>query len=435
MKQELRKIIKDISQNKFSVKKFVPGKTLIPVSGTVSGSQELINGVEAVLDRWWTEGRWAAKFEKKFSEFLGVKYVSLVNSGSSANLVALSALTSPVFGKRALKPGDEVITAACGFPTTVNPILQNRLKVVLVDSDPLTKNPSLRDIKAALSKKTRAIMLAHTLGSPLELAGILDLVKQHNLWFIEDCCDALGGLYAGKKLGTFGHIATFSFYPAHQITMGEGGAAVTNNPLMHQAIRQFRDWGRDCWCDTGHDDTCRRRFAWKLGDLPYGYDHKYIYSRVGYNLKLTDMQAAVGVAQLKKLSRFVAVRRKNFSKLFGSLKLLKAEKYFVLPEAGIESEPSWFGFPLVVRPTAPFTKLDLVKYLEQHKIATRSIFAGNILRHPAYIGRKDIRVSGKLISADYIMNNGFWIGVYPGITKEMMEYVVEVLAEFVQKLD
>lgn len=410
--------------------KFVPGQTPVPVSGKVFDRRELINGVDAVLDGWWTEGRWAEKFEKEFSKYLDIKYVSLVNSGSSANLVALSALTSPVFGERTLKPGDEVITAACGFPTTVNPILQNRLVAVLADNDPVSKNVTTANIQKAITSKTRAVMLAHTLGNPLPLADLLGLVKKYNLWFIEDCCDGLGGIYHEKKLGTFGAIATFSFYPAHQITMGEGGAIVTSNPLIHQAIRQFRDWGRDCWCDTGHDDTCRRRFAWKMGDLPYGYDHKYIYSRVGYNLKLTDMQAAIGVAQLTKLSRFVAARRRNYRRLRNGLVRLGGEKFFVLPEPEPESEPAWFGFPLVVREDAPFTKLALIKFLESQKIATRSIFAGNLIRHPAYQGRKDIKVAGVLAGADLLTNNGFWIGVYPGLTGEMLDFVTGKFADF-----
>lgn len=411
-------------------KKFIPGTTYIPVSGKVFDEDELIYGVEAVLDGWWTEGRFAAEFEKEFAKLLGVRYVSLVNSGSSANLIALTALTSSVFGKRALQPGDEVITTATGFPTTVNPIIQNRLIPVFIDNDLGTKNATVDGIKKAISKKTRAIMIAHTLGNPLPLDGIMELVKKHNLWFIEDCCDALGSIYQEKFVGGFGHVATYSFYPAHQITMGEGGAIVTSNPLIHKAIRQFRDWGRDCWCDTGQDNTCRRRFEWKLGDLPYGYDHKYIYSQIGYNVKLTDMQAAIGLAQLKKLPMFVKKRRENFQTLLQGLERYK--KYFLFTETEKDANPCWFGFMIVIRDGAPFTKLDLVKYLEDKKIATRSLFAGNLLKHPAYLGRKDIRVVGTLTNSDKIMNDGIWIGVYPGITEEMLKYVLQTFDAFMK---
>lgn len=416
-------------RNRFFKKVFVPGVSSVPVSGKVFDEKELINGVEAVLDGWWTEGRFAQAFEKAFREYLGLRYTTLVNSGSSANLVALSALTSKVFGTRALKPGDEVITVATGFPTTINPALQNRLHVVLLDNDLVTKNVNPKDLVQAISPKTKVIMMAHTLGNLMPLPAIMKLVEKHNLWFIEDCCDALGGEFNGKLAGTFGHIATFSFYPAHQITMGEGGAVVTSDSKIHRAIRQFRDWGRDCWCDTGHDDTCRMRFRWKLGDLPYGYDHKYIYSQVGYNLKLTDMQAAIGLAQLKKLPKFIKARRKNFSYLYQCFKTLI--QYFILPEALPGANPSWFGFPIVVKKTAPFTKLDLVQYLESKKIVTRSIFAGNLMRHPAYMNRTDIRTVGKLKNADTLMNDAFWVGVYPGITKPMINYIVRSIEEFV----
>ncbi len=420
--------IKEYYRASVKTSTFVPGVTLVPVSGKVFDEEELIHGVEAVLDGWWTEGRFALEFEKQFREYLGVRYISLVNSGSSANLIALSSLTSSVFGKRALKPGDEVITTATAFPTTVNPIIQNRLIPVFIDNDLGTKNATVDGIRRAITKKTRAIMIAHTLGNPLPLDGIMELVKKHDLWFIEDCCDALGSMYNGKLVSNFGHVATFSFYPAHQITMGEGGAVVTSNPLIHKAIRQFRDWGRDCWCDTGQDNTCRRRFEWRLGDLPYGYDHKYIYSQIGYNVKLTDMQAAIGLAQLKKLPRFIEKRKENYQQLLQGLK--KYGKYFLFSEIKKEADPCWFGFMIVVRDGAPFTKLDLVKYLEDKKIATRSLFAGNLLKHPAYLDRKDIRVVGNLTSSDKIMNDGFWIGVYPGITKEMLGYVLKTFDAF-----
>ena len=378
-----------------------------------------------------TKGELTLRFEGAWSRKLGRRYSVFCNSGSSANLIALSALTSSVFGKRALKPGDEVITTAMGFPTTVNPIIQNRLTPVFIDNDLGTKNATVDGIRRAITKKTRAIMMAHTLGNPLPLDGIMELVRKHDLWFIEDCCDALGSTYKGTPVSNFGHVATFSFYPAHQITMGEGGAVVTNNPLIHKAIRQFRDWGRDCWCDTGQDNTCRRRFEWKLGDLPYGYDHKYIYSQIGYNLKLTDMQAAIGFAQLKKLPQFIAKRKENYQRLLDGLK--KYEQYFLFSETEKEADPCWFGFMIVVRDGAPFTRLDLVTYLEEHKIATRSLFAGNLLKHPAYLGRKDIRAVGSLTNSDKIMNDGFWIGVYPGITEEMIAYVLAMMDAFIQK--
>jgi len=412
----------------FIKKNFVPGATPVPVSGKVFDEKELVNGIEAVLDGWWTEGRFATDFEREFSNYLGVKYVSLVNSGSSANLVALSALTSSIFGDKSLKPGDEVITVATGFPTTINPIFQNGCRAVLLDNDLVTKNVNPHDLKKAITKKTKAIMMAHTLGNLMPIDEILALVKKYNCWFIEDCCDALGSEYHGKLAGTFGHIATFSFYPAHQITMGEGGAVVTSNPLIHRAIRQFRDWGRDCWCDTGHDDTCRRRFGWKMGELPFGYDHKYIYSQIGYNLKLTDMQAAIGLAQFKKLPGFIKKRRKNFQVLHKFFTQYK--KYFILPESLPRANPSWFGFPVVVADGAPFTRLELVTYLEDHKIATRSIFGGNLTRHPAYLHRKDIRIVGKLVHSDKLMNDGFWIGVYPGITSAMRQYIIRTVENF-----
>lgn len=411
---------------------FIPGTTYIPASGKVFDHQEIDNAIKVAKDGWWTEGEFAKKFEKEFGHYLNVKYVSLTNSGSSANLLALSALTSSVFGKKALKPGDEVITVATGFPTTVNPIIQNRCIPVFIDVDIGTKNATVAAIKKAISKKTRAIMMAHTLGNPLPMDGIMDLVKKYDLWFIEDCCDALGSKFKKKLVGNFGHVATFSFYPAHQITMGEGGAVVTNNPFIHRAIRQFRDWGRDCWCDTGKDNTCGKRFKWQLGRLPYGYDHKYTYSQIGYNLKLTDFQAAIGVAQLARLPRFIKKRKENFQKLYAFFQ--KYTKYFILPAWDLrETDPCWFGFMLVVRKNAPFTKLQLVEHLEDHKIGTRALFGGNLLMHPAYVDRKDIRVMGTLKNSDTIMNNGFWIGVYPGITAEMIDYIKTSITQFIQE--
>ncbi|HSX40819.1 MAG TPA: lipopolysaccharide biosynthesis protein RfbH [Candidatus Saccharimonadales bacterium] len=427
MNTQLSKQIKAYYKKNFPKKTFIPGVSPVPVSGKVFDEKELISGVSAVLEGWWTEGRFAQEFEKAFAKLLGVRYVSLTNSGSSANLIAFSALTSKRLGERAIKKGDEVITAACGFPATVNPIIMSGCIPVFVDIDLKTKNVKLSEIKKALTKKTKAIMIAHTLGNPFAVSEIADFAKKHNLWLIEDCCDALYAQYDSKFVGTFGDIATFSFYPAHQITMGEGGAAITNNPLLHIAVRQFRDWGRDCWCDTGKDNTCGKRFGWKLGDLPLGYDHKYTYSQIGYNLKLTDMQAALGLAQLEKLPEFVKARRKNFSSLYSFFK--QHEKYFILPEKETKANPSWFGFMLIVGKNAPFTKNELVEFLESKKIATRGLFAGNILKHPAY---KNItyRKIGALQNSDYIMNSGFWIGVYPGLTTEMITYVKKQIKIF-----
>ena len=403
-------------------------KKYIPASGKVFDHHEIDNAIQAAKNGWWTEGVFAKQFEKLFGSYLGVRYVSLVNSGSSANLLALSALTSPIFGKKALLPGDEVIAAASAFPTTVNPIIQNQCIPVFVDVDLGSRNPVVRDIERAITRKTKVIMLAHSLGNPLPLTGIMRLVEKYGIWFIEDCCDALGSTYKGKKVSTFGHIGTFSFYPAHQITMGEGGAVVTNNPLIHRALRQFRDWGRDCWCDTGKDNTCGKRFMWQLGDLPYGYDHKYIYSQIGYNLKLTDFQAALGVAQLKKLPSFIRKRSENFRRYFTYFK--KYEQYFILPSWEKESDPCWFGFMVIVRDTAPFNRLELVQYLENHGIGTRHLFAGNLLKHPAYRDRKDVRVVGNLNHSDAVMHSGLWIGVYPGITAAMQQYVMRSMDDF-----
>lgn len=430
MDRTIKRDILVFYKKKFSPKKFKPGVTHVPVSGKVFDTDELLTGVEAVLDGWWTEGHFAEEFERQFMNYFGCKFVSLVNSGSSANLIALSALTSPVFKDRALHPGDEVITMATGFPTTVNPIIQNGCVPVFVDIDLGTKNALVEQVQKAISKKTKAIMMAHTLGNPFALSAITTMAKQHKLWLIEDSCDALGSRYNGSLVGSFGDVATFSFYPAHQITMGEGGAIITNNPFIHRAIRQFRDWGRDCWCDTGKDNTCRNRFGWKMGDLPMGYDHKYIYSQIGYNLKLTDMQAALGVAQFKKLDKFVEQRRKNFNTLYRFFQ--QYQDYFILPEWENESKPSWFGFMLVVADGAPFSRLDFVRFLEQKNIGNRSIFAGNLLRHPAYTNIHK-RVVGDLNNSDIVMRNGFWIGVYPGISEEMMNYVQESVKDFMKK--
>ena len=410
--------------------KFIPGLTYIPVSGKVFDHEEVDNAIEAAKDGWWTEGRWAKQFESDFKKYLGVNFVSLVNSGSSANLVALASLTSDVFGKRRLKPGDEFITCSVAFPTTVNPGIQYGLKPVFIDAEIDTLNIDVSKIEKVITKKTKLIMIAHTLGKPFNLDKIISLAKKYNLWVIEDCCDALGSKYNNKYVGTYGDIATFSFYPAHIITMGEGGAVITQNPLIHRSIRQFRDWGRDCWCGTGRDNTCRKRFGWKLGELPFGYDHKYIYSQIGYNLKLTDFQAAIGVAQLKKLPFFIKKRKENYQALYKFFK--KYEKYFILMKEDKNEEVSYFGFPLIVKPHSPFTRNQLTEYLEKNKIGTRNVFSGNLLRHPAYLKLKNkFKIIGDHKNADFIMNNAFWIGVWPGINEKMMGYVMKTVEKFI----
>jgi len=411
--------------------KFIPGKTYIPASGKVFNQKEIKYATEAVRDGWWTEGRWAKLFEKKFSDYLPVKFVSLVNSGSSANLTAVASLTSDIFGERKLKRGDEFITTAASFPTTVNPCILYGLTPVFVDINPQTLNVDIADVEKAITRKTKLIILAHTLGIPYAADKIAALAKKHGIWLIEDCCDALGSTINEKKAGTFGDIATFSFYPAHHITMGEGGAVVTNNPLVHRSVRQFRDWGRDCWCDTGKDNTCRRRFDQQFGKLPFGYDHKYVYSQLGFNLKLTDMQAAIGVAQLEKLPKFIIARKKNYQELYKGLS--KFKDYFHFSEINQKDlVPSWFGFMLIIKKNAPFSRKDLVTYLEENKIGTRNLFGGNLLRQPAYEKIKH-RLVGKLTNSDHITDNGFWIGVYPGINHKMIKYVIAKFGEFLKK--
>lgn len=413
---------------------FIPGQTYIPASGKVFDEEEINNAIAAARDCWWTEGRFAKQFEKDFSKYLGANYVSLTNSGSSANLLAVASLTSTVFGEKRLKRGDEFITTPVAFPTTVNPGIIYGLKPVFIDIDLKTLNIDADKIEKAITKRTKLIMLAHTLGIPFSLDKIMRLVKKYDLWLIEDCCDALGSRYDGKLCGTFGHIATFSFYPAHLLCMGEGGATVTNNPLIHRSIRQFRDWGRDCWCDTGRDNTCGKRFSQKFADLPYGYDHKYIYSQIGYNLKLTDFQAAIGLAQLKKLPYFIKKRKENYRLLYGLFKKYSMEdeeikgckRFFLLPFISPKLDPCWFGFPVIVHPDAPFTRNEITKYLEEHKIGTRTVFAGNLLRHPAYKNVK-YKVVGSLKNADLILNNAFWIGVYPGIDQKQINYIKSII--------
>lgn len=411
-------------------KDFIPGETHIQYAGRVYDAEEMKALVDSALDFWLTAGRYTKQFEEEFARLLGVKHCILTNSGSSANLLAISALTSPKLGERRLKSGDEVITTACAFPTTVNPIIQNNLIPVFLDVDVSTYNIKTEKLENAISTKTKAIFLAHTLGNPFNLDDVLSVCKKHNLWLIEDNSDALGSKYNGRYTGTFGHIATFSFYPAHHITMGEGGALVTNDIQLKRIIESFRDWGRDCWCEPGCDNTCGKRFGWKLGTLPYGYDHKYIYSHIGYNLKLTDMQAAIGVEQLKKLPGFVKARKRNFKLLYMGLK--KYEKYFILPTATPKSDPSWFGFLITVKDDAGFTRDEIVQHLEKNKIATRMLFAGNITRQPAY-EKVPYRIYGNLENTDRIMSNTFWIGVYPGLTEEMVEYIMDKIDEFINQ--
>ena len=424
VREKILALAEEYFQAAFPERVFVPGETPVPVSGKVIDPGDLAAVIDSALDCWFTTGRFAEDFERKLARFVGVRGASLVNSGSSANLLAVSALTSPKLGDRRLKPGDEVLTVAAGFPTTVNPILQNRLVPVFLDVVLPTYEIDVSQLEAARSEKTKAVMIAHTLGNVFDLDAVLSFVDKYNLWLIEDCCDALGSTWKGRKVGTFGDIATISFYPAHHITMGEGGAVLTDKPNLQVIIESFRDWGRDCWCDPGRENTCGKRFSWQLGDLPCGYDHKYTYSHVGYNLKLTDMQAAVGVAQLEKLDGFVEARRRNFRALREGLRGL--EEFFLLPEATPHAEPSWFGFPIAVRPEAPFTRNHVTALLEERKIATRLLFAGNLTRQPAY---RDCayRVAGSLANTDFVMNQVFWIGLYPGLGPETIEYMLDGL--------
>lgn len=421
--------VRAYAAKKLAPTSFVPDQTPVPPSGKVLGPEELVNLVDASLDAWLTTGRFNDAFEKKLAGYLGIAHALTCNSGSSANLLALSALTSPLLGERALKPGDEVITAAAGFPTTVNPILQNNLVPVFVDSHIPTYNPLPEAIEAAISTKTRAIMIAHTLGNPFAVEEIRAIADQHGLWLIEDCCDALGSTYRGKKVGTFGHLGTLSFYPAHHITMGEGGAVFTNDPLLKRIVESFRDWGRDCWCPPGCDNTCGKRFDWQLGNLPAGYDHKYTYSHLGYNLKITDMQAAIGLAQLDRIDDFVAARKRNFKELSG--RLSEITDFLNLPVATPGSDPAWFGFPVTLSANAQFDRVTLLRYLDEHKIGTRLLFAGNLTRQP-YMAGRHYRVAGTLENADRIMNDTFWLGIWPGLEAQQIEFLAEKLHKFCQ---
>jgi CDP-4-dehydro-6-deoxyglucose reductase, E1 len=428
---QLRRQVLDLAAQYFTESsksnEFVPGVSPVPVSGKVIDGTDVSAVVDSALDAWFTTGRFADNFERNLERFVGVRSATLVNSGSSANLLAISALTSSKLGDRSLNPGDEVITVAAGFPTTVNPIFQNRLVPVFLDVTVPEYEIDVRQLEGALSGRTKAVFLAHTLGNVFNLDAVIAFTRKHNLWLIEDCCDALGSTYRGRRVGTFGDIATLSFYPAHHITTGEGGAVLTDKPALETIIESFRDWGRDCWCETGKDNTCGKRFDWQLGSLPCGYDHKYIYSHIGYNLKATDMQAALGASQLTKLPQFIARRKENFAYLRRNLEPL--QDLLILPAPTEGADPSWFGFPIGIRKEAPFGRIDLTRALENKKIGTRLLFGGNLTRQPAYEGR-EYRLIGGLPNTDYVMNHVFWIGVYPGLTKNMLDFVVETIFEF-----
>lgn len=414
----------------FPKRDFTPGISEIPVTGKVFDEREVQILVDSALDFWLTTGRFAAEFERRFSAEMEVRHALLCNSGSSANLLALTALMSPRLKERALQEGDEVVTTAASFPTTVNPIIQNRLTPVFIDVELGTYNPTPDAIESAIGPRTRAIMIAHALGNPFMAAQIRNVADKHGLFLIEDACDAVGARVNGRSVGSFGDLATTSFYPAHHITMGEGGCVLTQSGIFKQVVESLRDWGRDCWCPPGRDNTCGRRFDWSLGDLPYGYDHKYIYSHIGYNLKLTDMQAAIGVAQLDKLGSFVSIRRKNFAYLLSQLEAL--QDHFVLPSETPESEPSWFGFPLTIRPGSRIMRRELINHLEAKNIRTRLLFGGNILQQPAYSGIRH-RIASDLSNARTIATSTFWLGVYPALNTQMLEYVARELIEFCQQ--
>jgi CDP-6-deoxy-D-xylo-4-hexulose-3-dehydrase len=427
LRQQIAALVRRYHEVQFAPTPFVAGTTPVPASGKVFDDREMVLLVESALDFWLTSGRFAEEFETRFAEVLRVRHALLCNSGSAANLLAVTALTSPKLRDRRLRDGDEIITVACGFPTTVNPILQNRLVPVFVDVELGTYDVDVEALRSAVGPRTRAIALAHTLGNPFDVAAVRAVAEEHDLWLIEDNCDAVGSRYDSELTGGFGDLATVSFYPAHHITMGEGGCVLTNRPILKTIVESFRDWGRDCWCAPGEENTCGKRFDWQLGDLPQGYDHKYIYSHVGYNLKVTDMQAAVGVAQLDRLDGFVAARKRNWQRLRDGLADLDA---FILPEATPRSDPSWFGFVLTVAEGAGFRRTDLTRHLADLRIGTRQLFAGNLLRQPAY---RDVphRVVGELTNSDRSMADSFWLGVHPGLTDEMVDFVIEAVRDFV----
>ena len=429
LRQKILSMVEEFASESLKVPDFLPGETPVPVSGKVLDPSDIASLVDASLDGWLTAGRFHEDFERGLARYVGARSALFVNSGSSANLVALSALTSPKLGKRALKPGDEVLTVAAGFPTTVNPIIQNNLRPVLVDVNLETYDAIPEMLREAVSSKTRAIMMAHTLGNPFDLDTVRELCDKHGLWLVEDSCDALGSTYNGKKTGSFGDTATLSFYPAHHITTGEGGAVFVKSPLVRKQAESFRDWGRDCYCETGHDNTCHKRFEWQLGTLPVGYDHKYIYSHIGYNLKATDMQAALGLSQLKKIDKFSDARKQNFRYLFGGLSKVQG---LIMPRATEKSDPSWFGFPLTIDPKHPADREELLRFLDSRKIGTRLLFAGNLTRQPAY-RNVDWRVVGDLKNTDIVMKRTFWVGTYPGLTPVMLDYIIDSISEFMEK--
>jgi CDP-6-deoxy-D-xylo-4-hexulose-3-dehydrase len=427
IRNEILNLVNDYSDINFKQKEFVPGVSEVPVSGKVIGSLELKNMVEASLDGWLTTGRFNEQFEKKLASFLGIKCLLTVNSGSSANLIAFSTLTSPKLKERAIQKGDEVITVAAGFPTTVNPIIQFGAIPVFIDAKIPTYNIDESLVEEAITNKTKAIMLAHTLGNPFNVKKIKEICDKYNLWLIEDSCDALGSKFNNQNVGTFGDLATLSFYPAHHITMGEGGAVFTNSKKLERIAESFRDWGRDCYCEPGKDNTCNKRFDWQLGDLPFGYDHKYTYSHLGYNMKITDMQAACGLAQLNRLESFIRKRKENFNFLYKNIKAL--EEFLILPEPEKNSEPSWFGFPLTLKKNNKYNRNDLIKYLNENKIGTRLLFSGNLIKQP-YMKSINFKVHGNLKNTDLIMENTLWIGLYPGLSKEQLQYSVLKIKDF-----
>ena len=425
-RESILNLTREFAEEALASTPFIPGETAVPVSGKVLSPEDFVSLVDSSLDGWLTAGKYTKLFERQLADFVGARSALFVNSGSSANLCALSGLTSPKLGERALKPGDEVLTVAMGFPTTVNPIIQNGLKPVVVDVDLDTLDANAERMREAISPKTKAIMMAHTLGNPFDLDTVQELCKQHDLWLVEDSCDSLGSTYRGQRTGSFGDTATVSFYPAHHITTGEGGAVFVKSPLVKKQVESFRDWGRDCYCETGCDNTCFKRFEWQLGDLPEGYDHKYIYSHIGYNLKATDMQAALGVTQLAKLDYFIEKRKENFAYLNAHLSQIEG---LTVATATPNSDPSWFGCPITLDPSHPVNREELLRFLDSRKIGTRLLFAGNILKQPAY-KNIDFRVVGDLTNTDIVMKRSFWVGVYPGLTNPMLDYVIESISDF-----